>query len=316
MFPAPEIFVLVPSYNHAQFVERCLQSIIKQTLKPTRLLVIDDGSSDDSPQVIKRVLADCPFPAEFAARQNRGLCRTLNEGFEKSVGCKYFAYLGSDDIWLPQFLASRIKLLEARPNAALAFGNAFLIDENDKIIDCTKDWGSFVDGDALPMLLRPAIPPSPSVVYRRADLEEYRWNENSILEDYEIYLKLSKKNEFAFDETVLCAWRQHGWNTSADFSRMMHEWLAAQSRNAAFLGLSSNDLAQTQAKTRFACVADFIRRGQKREAWRMLIENRSSASPLRFGKTLFRFLIPSVVWRWHKERQKVEAARKYGEIIV
>ena len=75
--------VLVPSYNHARFVERCLRSIIAQTYPPTKLLVIDDGSTDGSPQIIARVLQDCPFPAELVVRPNRGLCATLNEGFAR-----------------------------------------------------------------------------------------------------------------------------------------------------------------------------------------------------------------------------------------
>src|SRR4028119_2164690 len=77
----PEVFAFVPSYNHAPFVEKCLRSIIDQTLKPKKLLVIDDGSKDDSPKIIERVLNDCPFDAEFIARENRGLSATLNEAF-------------------------------------------------------------------------------------------------------------------------------------------------------------------------------------------------------------------------------------------
>ena len=101
------VSVVVPSYNHAQFIEATLRSIMKQTLPPAELIVIDDGSSDDSPAVIERVLNDCPFPCELIARDNRGLCATLNEGFERSRG-NYFAYLGSDDLWLPDFLKARV----------------------------------------------------------------------------------------------------------------------------------------------------------------------------------------------------------------
>src|SRR5262245_46675785 len=106
----PEIFVVVPSYNHAPFVEMCLRSIFSQTVRPGKLLVIDDGSSDDSPKFIATVLKDCPFDAELIARENRGLCRTLNEGLEASSG-DYFAYIGSDDLWSPEFLEARARML-------------------------------------------------------------------------------------------------------------------------------------------------------------------------------------------------------------
>ena len=99
------VSVVVPSYNHARFIESTLRSIIKQTFRPAELLVIDDGSSDESPTIIERTLGECPFPCEFVARDNRGLCATLNEGFERTHG-DYFAYLGSDDLWLPPLSGS------------------------------------------------------------------------------------------------------------------------------------------------------------------------------------------------------------------
>ncbi len=80
---------------------------MKQTRQPAELLVIDDGSSDESPRIIERVLSDCPFSCEFIARENRGLCATLNEGLQRTGG-EYFAYLGSDDLWLPDFLQERV----------------------------------------------------------------------------------------------------------------------------------------------------------------------------------------------------------------
>ena len=86
------VSVVVPSYNHAQFVEKCLRSIMKQTIQPRELLVIDDGSSDDSVRVIERTLKDCTFTCDFVTRPNRGLSATLNEGLQRSRG-EYFAYL-------------------------------------------------------------------------------------------------------------------------------------------------------------------------------------------------------------------------------
>src|SRR5689334_16205355 len=116
----PEVFVVVPSHDHAPFIERCLRSIIGQTLRPKKLLVIDDGSKDASIEIIEKVFNDSPFECELHARENRGLCATLNEGLEKSSG-DFFAYLGSDDVWLPEFLEEQTSLLHSRPPAVLAF---------------------------------------------------------------------------------------------------------------------------------------------------------------------------------------------------
>ncbi len=160
------VSVVVPSYNHASFVALTLRSIFRQTFVPAELLVIDDGSTDSSPKIIDTVLHDCPFPCEFVARQNRGLSATLNEGFTRTGG-DYFAYLGSDDLWLPDFLQARVSLLESRRDAVLGYGHAFLVDKQNAIVDCTADWANYADGDARAMLLETTAPMSPTVLYRR-----------------------------------------------------------------------------------------------------------------------------------------------------
>lgn len=308
------VSVLVPSYNHAPFVERTLRSIFKQTSPPKKLIVIDDGSKDESAAIIERVLQDCPFESEFIRRENRGLSATLNEGFAKTSG-DFFAYLGSDDVWLPTFLEERIKLLRKRPDAVLAFGHAFLIDESDFIIDRTDNWTQFADGDMLPLLLRGTVFSSPSVVYRRAVLEKYSWNENSILEDYELYLKLALEGEFALDESVLCAWRQHGWNVSGNFTAMLGEWLAAQNRVAGELKISREEFDAIQTEMKFNQILGVIRQGEKRKAIHLLRENLSGAKSIgQVAKTIFRLSVPRRFFQWNVQRKRRNAIKKYGKL--
>src|SRR5712664_772196 len=169
------VFVVVPSYNHARFVEKGLRSIMAQTLPPMKLLVIDDGSNDESLKTVERVLKDCPFPCDLVVRPNRGLAATLNEGLKRSAEshAAYSAYLGSDDVWLSTFLESRVATLASRPAAVLAYGHALSIDEAGTITDCSTDWAAYVDGDARQMLMTTLAPLSPTVVYRRDALERH-----------------------------------------------------------------------------------------------------------------------------------------------
>ncbi len=311
-----EVFVFVPSYNHAPFVEKCLKSIIKQTLSPKKLLVIDDGSKDSSPRVIERVLNDCPFDSELIVRENRGLCATLNEGLERSFG-KFFAYLGSDDLWLPSFLTERVKLLEKRQSAVLAYGNAFTIDAEENIVDCSAEWASFPDGDPRPMLFRGSAPFSPTVVYRRAALENMLWNENAGLEDYDLYLRLAEKGEFAFDEKVLAAWRQHGANTSDDWQFMLDEVLAAQNRNAAELGIDRQTLTRMQTATRFSYAENLARSGEKARAVSLFFNNLRGADSARIAaKNLWRILTPMPVLRRFRQTSQRRKTHKYGKVEI
>lgn len=308
------VSVVVPSYNHAQFIEATLRSIIKQTLWPAQLIVIDDGSSDDSPTVIERVLNHCPFPCELIARDNRGLCATLNEGFERTRG-DYFAYLGSDDLWLPDFLRARVSLLESRPDAVLAYGHAYFIDKENQIVDSTVDWARYADGDVREMLLQTTAPMSPTVLYRRDALEQQRWNEQSKLEDYDLYLRLSAAGSFAFDPRVLSAWRRHVSNVSWDQTLMLEEQLQAQRKAALRFGLTDNQIEDLQTATRFSRAEDFLRVGQKSQALSLIMHNlRGVNSPRATARMLLRLLIPNPIMRWRARVRQRKAFERYGTL--
>jgi alpha-1,3-rhamnosyltransferase len=304
--------VVVPSYNHAPFVAAALRSIFAQTLAPARLLVIDDGSRDGSPQVVEEVLKDCPFPCELVARPNRGLCATLNEGLSKTEGA-YFAYLGSDDLWLPGFLEARVRALEERPRAVLAYGHAYLIDGRGEVYDCTRDWARYADGDARAMLLEETYAPmSPTVLHRRAAVGRHGWNERARLEDYELYLKLSADGEFAFDPRVLAAWRRHGANTSGDFVWMIEARLAAQRNAAPYLRLTPAQLERSHRALNFAGAEDLLRLGDKRAALKYLRRGLSGApNASALAKVALRLFTPYSLIRRRNQRKQMSAARRY-----
>lgn len=306
------VSVVVPSYNHARFVEKTLRSIFKQTHAPAELLVIDDGSDDDSPRIVERVLRDCPFPCELVARQNRGLCATLNEGLTRSRA-PYFAYLSSDDLWLPEFLRARVSALEARPRAVLGYGHACLVDEDERVVDCTSDWAVYTDGDAREMLLRTIGPMSPTVVYRREALARHGWNEGARLEDYELYLRLSREGEFAFDPRPLSAWRRHTHNTSRDQKMMLEEQLRAHRNFLEAEGVGGAEIERLQTRIKFDRAKDFMRVGDRAEALRLMWRNAGGApSALALAGTLFRLLVPYRVQLWRRDQVARRATLRHG----
>ena len=310
------VSVVVPSYNHARFIESTLRSIITQKCQPAELIVIDDGSSDDSPRIIERALADSPFPCELVARKNSGLCATLNEGFERTRG-DYFAYLGSDDLWLPEFLQARVSLLESRAPAVLAYGHTYFIDEQNHIVDSTADWANYVDGDVRDMLLQTTGPMSPTVVYRRAALEQQRWNEESKLEDYDLYLRLSAAGDFAFDARILSAWRRHGSNVSWDQTLMLEEQLRSQREAALRFGFTDKQVDDLQTTTRFRRAEDFLRIGQKSQALSLMMNNwRGANSSFATTRMLLRLLIPNSFMRGRARVRERNAHKRYGSLDV
>ena len=309
------VSVVVPSYNHAQFIGSCLRSIIKQSLPPLELIVIDDGSVDGSPQMIEEILKTCPFRSELIARENRGLCATLNQGLALTKG-DYFAYLASDDIWLPQFLAARVELLSRRQNAVLAYGHAYLIDAQNNIVDSSADWADYTDGDARSMLLRTTAPMSPTVVYRREALVQCGWNEATKLEDFELYLKLCLKGEFAFDARVLSAWRWHDANTSWNQQLMLNEHLKALEELAPQLGLGLDELEQLKRQISFRRAEDFLRVGDKRTASKLVVQNFDPSSPAMLARLAARMLLPRQVVEARRQKRQGQNRKRFGKIEI
>lgn len=309
----PSVAVVVPSYNHARFVGAALRSVFAQTHRPARLVVIDDGSADDSVRTIERTLRNCPFPCELIARPNRGLCATLNEGLARTSG-EFFAYLSSDDLWLPEFLAARVRLLRDRPGAALAYGHCFLIDEEGRVVDSTADWASYADGDARGMLVGTTAPMSPTVLHRRAFVERHGWNDRARLEDYELYLRLALEGEFAFDPRPLAAWRRHGSNTSRAQALMLEEQLAAQHRVLPLYGLGESEIARLHARLSFARAEDFLRLGEKRAALRLALSNLRGADARTAARLALRLLTPYALVRRRDARRARHAAARHGTL--
>jgi glycosyltransferase involved in cell wall biosynthesis len=238
----------------------------------------------------------------------------LNEGLERTRG-DYFAYLGSDDLWLPNFLEARVRLLELRRDAVLAYGHAYFVDEENAIVDCTADWATYVDGDVRKMLLGIIAPMSPTVMYRRDALDQQRWNQSSKLEDYDLYLRLSQLGDFAFDSRILSAWRRHGSNVSWDQSLMLEEQLRAQREAALRLGFSDEQAKDLERETRFKRAEDFLRVGQKSQALSLMAHNLRGVSSVRVAaRMLLRLLIPNSFMRGRARVRQRKAFERYGSL--
>lgn len=315
-----EVFVVLPSYNHAPYIEKCLSSILGQTVHPKKLLVIDDGSTDGSPKIIENMLANCPFDSELIVRENRGLCATLNQGLSLSEG-KYFAYLGSDDFWLPGFIEAREKLLENNKNAVLGYGHAYFVDAEGDIFDSTiesnQDWTSHPYSNARLLLLNGIAPISSTVFYRRSALAHVSWNEKSLLEDYEIYLKLLAFGDFAFDPTVLSAWRLHGKNASKNLVMMHDEVINAHDRGSKVFDIGEAEIRKVQTRIRFRQAQELLQQGEKKAAIRLLRINWQGADSLsQVGKSLIHLVFPTALHARYKTKKRANQIKKYRVKVI
>ena len=308
------ISVVVPSYNHGRYVERCLRSIFAQRTRPDELVVIDDGSTDGSVPIIEKVLEDSPCRATLVSRENRGLSATLNEGLRATSG-DFFAYLGSDDVWLPEFLGSAADALRSRPQAVLAYAHCLTIDEAGRVVASTRGRVPYVDGAATKMLLEGVAPQSAAVLHRRSAVEAHGWNEQSALEDYELYLRLSRDGEFALLDVPLGAWRRHASNTSRQLDAMLEARQNAIADVGPLLGLDHRSLRKTAARITWLSAESYISAGQRRRAVAMSATALSAAPGA--GAVLRRaahLTLPLAVFKRRGAWLEKRAARRYADV--
>ena len=119
---SPTVSVITPAYNAARYIEDTLESAIGQTFTDFELLIVDDGSTDQTPQIAKRYVARDPR-VHLVHQGNRGIAAARNTALARARG-RYLALLDSDDLWFPNYLEEQLNILRARPDLAILSANA------------------------------------------------------------------------------------------------------------------------------------------------------------------------------------------------
>jgi len=114
---------LVPCYNHQDFITDTIESIWKQNISDMEIIVIDDGSSDSSYEVLKKLQASSPVPMHISTQENVGLVNTLNRCLTKAQG-KYISLIGSDDQYFPNALATLLEKIQKDDDLKVIYANA------------------------------------------------------------------------------------------------------------------------------------------------------------------------------------------------
>ena len=133
----PRVAVVVPSFNHARFVEQALESVFSQTYRNIDLVVVDDGSIDASVATIERALRRCPFPHRLIVRENRGAPATINEGVD-STDAPFVNVLNSDDVFDRERIETMVDAV-AGTGAQWGFSRVTFIDEDGADVDLLRN---------------------------------------------------------------------------------------------------------------------------------------------------------------------------------
>ena len=126
----PTVDVIIPVYNAERFIGDAIQSVLAQTYLPRKIIIVDDGSTDNTVDVVKSFNSDL---IELTSIENMGISSARNIGIRASKA-DYIAFLDADDLWLPPKLEAQIKQLQQNPHAGVCYSTAKSIDESGKDI--------------------------------------------------------------------------------------------------------------------------------------------------------------------------------------
>ncbi|HEY0173068.1 MAG TPA: glycosyltransferase [Pyrinomonadaceae bacterium] len=213
----PKVSVCIPSYNHARYLPQTLDGVLGQTYQDFEVVVVDDGSTDGSLEVLEAYAARHPEKVRVfthPGRENRGISPTANLAFEKSRG-EYWAGLTSDDVWYADALESLVAHLDAHPEAGIVYGRMSLMDEEGRPAGGVE--GSDVNAcpDPLSGLIQRNPIPAVTVMARRECFERYGgFRDGLVYSDWELWIRFVAQRPAGFIDRPLCRYRVHSYNSS------------------------------------------------------------------------------------------------------
>lgn len=225
----PLVSVIIASYNHAPYIEASIESVLQQSYPNIELLVVDDGSRDDSVARIEALQKVHGF--DFRVQANKGLSRTLNETIERARG-SLIAPFGSDDIMLPQRIATQVAYMADKPEVGICAGAIQTIDADGRpgakprALPLRR-----LDFEDVFMDRKPGAP-APTLLFRREALERVGGFEPEVrLEDLMIELKITHAGYFIdILGEPLALYRVHDSNTYKNYRFMVDNVLKTYAR--------------------------------------------------------------------------------------
>jgi glycosyltransferase involved in cell wall biosynthesis len=204
-----KISVVIPAYNAAPYLPRCLASVFAQTLKPEEVIVVNDGSTDNTAELATEL------GAKVVTRPNGGLSAARNTGIQ-NASCEWIALLDADDLWAPDKLERQAA--RVGPNTVLVYTGTRFFDD-----DGVREERPAVDPATAKKLLRYCNPiPNTILVRREAVLREGGYREDiRSCEDWEMLVRLEHMGDFEVVPDPLMDIYLHSDSLSANPEKML-----------------------------------------------------------------------------------------------
>ncbi len=211
---SPLISVIIPCYNHGHFLQKAFDSIYSQHYSNVEIIVVDDGSTDNTKEATEKNPG-----VKYIYQNNQGLSAARNTGIKNSKG-SLLIFLDADDWLLPQAINTNLGFLKEYPVSAFVSGGYKLVftdsgKTTDTVYEVSTDhYLHFLESNYIGM--------HAAVMYQRWIFDEFDFDETlRSCEDYDLYLRISKKYPVFHHTKIIAAYRMHGANMSSNIPMML-----------------------------------------------------------------------------------------------
>lgn len=192
-FSTPRVSIIIPTFNRGHTLRIAVDSIFQQTWQDYELIVVDDGSTDNTADILQSI----PNIKILSLGENRGVSFARNRGIEKAKG-KFICFLDSDDHWFPEKLAKQVQWIEKNPESSACYTDEIWIRNGIRVNPMKKHrkYSGQVFRNCLPLCI---ISPS-SIMMRRELFDDIGVFDESLpaCEDYDLWLRLTLRHPVHF----------------------------------------------------------------------------------------------------------------------
>ena len=239
----PTVDVIIPVFNGRKVIEQTIQSVLAQTYPLRSVIIVNDGSTDDTLQLVQDLVkkAGKENLVQIYSKPNGGHASAVNYGILKS-DADLVALLDADDLWQPEKITAQVKLFQEHPAAGVIYCDYEIINENNiRVEDETRNrvkpkLRGIIRRELLTQGNRISGSNSAVLIDRRLLLDCLFDEKLKACEDWDLWIRLAQKTEFDFVDQPLVQIRRHASNQSGDPLLMIHYELLVLDKNSLELG--------------------------------------------------------------------------------
>ncbi|GAB3031289.1 glycosyltransferase [Spirosoma pulveris] len=224
----PLVSIIIPCFNQGRFLAQAVESVLQQTWLRCEIIVVDDGSTDNTRQVATQ------FPqVQYVYQPNQGLSAARNTGLQRSQG-EYLAFLDADDWFYPDGIEVNLRQLQQNSQAAFVSGAHDKVDSSGHLL--AREQMPVGQGHYWRLLQSNYIGMHATVLYRRSLFDQFQFDPSlKACEDYDLYLRIARHHPVLHHTHPIAAYRIHGGNMSANAPLMLDRVLFVLARQVSAL---------------------------------------------------------------------------------